>query len=53
LFSNTHNIGAAMGVLHDRAGYYPTTQSNYMCPRGTDLGHAGRSDQALLRGPGR
>jgi hypothetical protein len=35
--SNTHNIGAAVGRLHDRGGYYSTTQSDYLCPEGTDL----------------
>src|SRR5438067_6021153 len=51
LFSNTHNIGAAMGLLHDRAGYYPITQSDYMCPRGTDLGHAGSLRPGLASPP--
>src|SRR5439155_10371958 len=51
LFGNTHNIGAAVGVLHDRAGYYSTTQSDYMFPRRTDLRRAGSPRPGLASRP--
>src|SRR5438094_6660646 len=35
--SNIQFIGAAIGRLHDRGGYYSTTQSDYPCPRVADL----------------
>jgi hypothetical protein len=34
---NTLSIGERIGCLHDRAGYYSTTQSDYGCPRVADL----------------